>query len=72
MFFTLPKANFSFLLTFMLLSANAFNLDKSKILLCGKELTILQQIEFLALSRWTGITGNKYWNVTNFLPDDKF
>ena len=33
-----PKKNFCFLITFMLLSANALNLEKSKILSCGKEL----------------------------------
>ena len=34
-----PKSNFSFLVAFTLSSANAFNLDRSKILLFGKELT---------------------------------
>ena len=38
MFSTLPKTNFNFSVAFNLLSANAFNLDQSKILLCGKEL----------------------------------
>ena len=38
MFSTLPKALFSFWVTFILYSANAFNLDWSKILLFGKEL----------------------------------
>ena len=38
MFSTVPKTNFKFLVTFILLSANAFNLDRSKILSVGKEL----------------------------------
>ena len=38
MFSTLPKTNFNFSVAFNLSSANAFNLDQSKILLCGKEL----------------------------------
>ena len=37
---TLPNTNFKFLLRFILLSANAFNLDQSKIHFCGKELEI--------------------------------
>ena len=37
MFSTLPKTNFYFSVTFILLYANAFNLDQSKILF-GKEL----------------------------------
>ena len=35
MFSTLSKTNFNFSVTFILLSANAFNLDQSKILLFG-------------------------------------
>ena len=38
MFSTLPKTIFKFSVQFILLSANAFNLDQSKILLFGKEL----------------------------------
>ena len=38
MFSTLPNQNFNFLVTFILSSANAFNLDGSKILSYGKEL----------------------------------
>ena len=38
MFSTLPNLNFSFLVTFILSSAYAFNLDKSKILSFGMEL----------------------------------
>ena len=39
MFSSLPKTNFNFSVTFILLSANAFNLDHFEILLFGKELT---------------------------------
>ena len=39
MFSTLLKTSFNFAVTFILSSANAFNLDKSKILSFGKELT---------------------------------
>ena len=39
MFSTLLNTNFKFSLTFILSSANAFNLDKSKFFLFGKELT---------------------------------
>ena len=39
MFSTLPKTNFTFSFGFILSSANAFNLDQSKILLFGKELS---------------------------------
>ena len=37
MFSTLPIPNFNFSVTYILLSANALNLDQSKILLFGKE-----------------------------------
>ena len=37
MFSTLPKTNVNFSFTFILSSANAFNLDQSKILSFGKE-----------------------------------
>ena len=37
MFSTHPKTYFSFLIAFKLSSANAFNLDQSKILSFGKE-----------------------------------
>ena len=40
MFSTIPKTNFNFSVTFVLSSANAFNLDKSKILSYGKELKV--------------------------------
>ena len=39
MFYYCPKKNFCFLVTLILSSANAFNLDKSKFLSCGKELS---------------------------------
>ena len=38
MFSILPKTGFNFSVTFILLSANAFNLDQSKDLLFGQEL----------------------------------
>ena len=38
MFSTLPKTNLIFSVTFILSSANAFNLDQSTILSFGKEL----------------------------------
>ena len=38
LFLTHPRSHFSFLITFILSYANAFNLDKSKILLFRKEL----------------------------------
>ena len=41
MFSTLPNTNFIFSLTFILSSANAFNLDKSKNLRFGKEISSL-------------------------------
>ena len=48
MFSTLPKTNSSFSVTYILSSANAFNLEQSKILSCGKELsTVFQQQSFL-------------------------
>ena len=39
------KVNFCFLVTFVLSSAHAFNLDQSKILSFGKELTIYHTIQ---------------------------
>ena len=46
MFSTHPKTNFIFSVTFSLLSANAFNLDQSKILLFGTELALSQRTKF--------------------------
>ena len=43
-FFILPKPNFNFLVTFILLSANAFNLDQSFVV--GIELTQYQMTNF--------------------------
>ena len=39
MFSTLPKTNFGFSITFIISSASAFNLDQSKNLSFGRELT---------------------------------
>ena len=39
---TLPKTSFNFFVKFILSSENAFNLDKTKILSFGKELTLSQ------------------------------
>ena len=47
MFSTLPKANFFvFLVIFILSFANTFNLDKSKILLFGTELSKQQILDY--------------------------
>ena len=42
MFSILPKTDFNFSVTFILLSANAFNLNQSEILSFGKEINSLQ------------------------------
>ena len=42
MFSTLPKANFSFWVRFILSSANLFNLTRAKILSSGKGLRLFQ------------------------------
>ena len=49
---TLPNTNFSFWVTIILSSANAFNLVKAKILLFGKELTSLftEHITYLQIT----------------------
>ena len=44
MFSTLPKPNFNYSLTFILLSVNAFDLDHSKFLSYGKELSLYHAI----------------------------
>ena len=44
-FSTLPRTNFHFSVTFILSSANAFNLDQSKNLLFGKKLKVNKQQE---------------------------
>ena len=46
MFSTLPKSNFNFWVTFILSSANAFNLDQSKNLSFGKELKTIYVYNF--------------------------
>ena len=46
MFFTYPKKNFCFYITFILSSANTFNLDQSKDLSFGKELMTIKLILF--------------------------
>ena len=44
MFSTHPKTYFNFLITFILPSANALNLDQSKILSLGKELILVTEL----------------------------
>ena len=44
MFSSLPETNFDSLVTFILSSTNAFNLDQSKILLFAKELNIINSL----------------------------
>ena len=44
--FTLAQTNFNFSVTFILLSPNAFNLDKFKNLSLGKELINIWQTDF--------------------------
>ena len=51
MFFICPKTNFYFSVTFILLSANAFNLDQSKNLSFDKELKSLQQQKMVLRSQ---------------------
>ena len=45
-FSTLLESSFKFSFTFMLSTANAFNLDQSKIFSYGKELTLSQTTKF--------------------------
>ena len=66
MFSTLPKTNFNFSVTLILSSAYAFNLDKSKILSFGKELT--KAAHFLN-SYHTVVTLNQSFTDFNPLPD---
>ena len=47
MFSTLPKPIFNTSFTFILSSANAFNLDHSKILSFDKELNVIHNITFV-------------------------
>ena len=46
MFSTRPKTNFKFSVTFIVLSATAFNFDQSKTLSFGKELILYQTTKF--------------------------
>ena len=72
MIFTLTKWNFNFWVLFVLLSANAMNLDKFEILLFGKEVwraSTKQKIHF----------NNEQWKCDikaaasfNPFPNDKF
>ena len=57
-FYLSPK-KFNFSVTFILLSANAFNLDQSKNLLFGKGLNLMKDPKFPV-------------KLINPLPDDKF
>ena len=61
MFSILPKANFNFLLAFILLSANAFNFGKSTILSLGKvfaddKINVTKELKFV-LGREEKIVG---------------
>ena len=55
-FSTLPQTNFNFSVTFILSSANAFNLDQSKILLFGTEL------KWFTLLRWLRVHRSSNFN----------
>ena len=48
MFSTLPETNFNFWATFIFLSASAFNMDQSKILVFGKELNY----QMILITNW--------------------
>ena len=62
-FHALLKRNLMFLVSFNLLSVNAFNLDKVKILLSGKELNVKQTVDF---------DTSTYDMLFNHFPNDKF
>ena len=49
-FFTCPKTNFNFSPTFMLSSANAFNLDQYKNLSFSKELMLMHDAFYMHIS----------------------
>ena len=74
MFSTLPKTSSDFLFKFILLSANAFSLDQSKILLFGKEFTgqFLLKIKHLTVSQTTNLDSSKLKEFTgdNFEFDE--
>ena len=67
MFSTLSKGEIIILATFNLPSAYAFNLNQSKILLFGKELTLYHTINFKICSNWKHLWARtemwqKWWN----------
>ena len=66
MFSTLPKTSFNFSFKFILSSANAFNLDQSKILLCGKELNN----RILKWSKLKAFANNKLTHSHKMTPFD--
>ena len=71
MFSTLPKTNFNFSVTSILSSANAFNLDLSEILTCGKELRANKtwnQKRFSKTNRFLSVLGN----ANTVVSDDNF
>ena len=68
MFSALPKPNFNLLVTSILSSANAFNLDQSEFFSFGKELTFLNR-QILDSSKLKEFVDNKYWFDEN---DRKF
>ena len=59
MFSTLYKSNLIFSVAFIISSANAFNLYQSKVLLCGKQLTLSQTTNF-RLFQLKEFTGNNF------------
>ena len=59
MFSTLPKLNFNCTVTFILSSANAFNLDQSKILSFGNEL----RVNLWSANALYGSVSNVVWYV---------
>ena len=62
MFSTLPNRNFNFWVTFILSSANAFNLDQLKNLSFGIGLTLYQAINFYTGPNWKHLqTANQYF-----------
>ena len=71
MFSSLPKTNFNSLVTFILSSVNAFNLDHCKILLFGKELTTLKQRAFENIVGKGESAGNHFLqSVADIRPEE--
>ena len=72
MFSTPPKPDFNFSFTFILSSACALNMDKSRILLFGKELTLLSTLRKASkdIVRKGENASNPYFfpSLQNFLP----